>query len=151
MDAAIRRSGKQRRAEILAARRRRQNRQSALAAQENRRLAPLSSAPVDASLLLPINSDGAPEFVSRGYYLDQVFRCIDCAAEGIWYAERQKWWYEVVGGHPCSIARRCAACRAKERQRKALARQQSGVAANSASSAPAARQHGHDPAISGGD
>ena len=81
--------------------------------------------------LAPSNNYGEPAFVSRGYYLDTAFRCKDCGTEGIWTAARQKWWYEVAQGNVETRALRCKACRAKERERKALARQnhQVGLAA----------------------
>lgn len=118
-------SGKQRRAEMRAARQRRQTRQ---ASRE-----PLAACPapwhptgcvaVDPSRLRPNNSYGVADFVAPGYYRDIAFRCIDCGAQGVWTAERQRWWYEVAGGDVFTTARRCAHCRAVERQRKEAARQ----------------------------
>ena len=116
-------SGKQRRAEIVAARQRRQARRCAACAQQTINLRPPGTAPVELSRLRPYNSYGDPDFVTRGYYQDLAFRCIDCGAEGVWTAERQKWWYEVAHGVVVTTARRCAACRAKERLRKEIARQ----------------------------
>jgi ribosomal protein S27AE len=78
---------------------------------------------VTPSLLRPNNSYAAPEFVRRGYYEDVAFRCIDCGAEGVWFAERQRWWYEVAGGDVFTTARRCPACRANKRLRTDQARQ----------------------------
>ncbi|MDR1994778.1 zinc-ribbon domain containing protein [Azonexus sp.] len=74
--------------------------------------------PVDYSKLVPNNSYGITDFARHGYYEDLPFFCVDCGAACIWTAERQRWWYEVVGGSQYSTARRCAACRAKERKRK---------------------------------
>lgn len=116
-------SGKQRRAEIVAARQRRQARRSAACAQQTISLRPPGTAPVELSRLRPYNSYGEPDFVARGYYQDLAFRCADCGAEGVWTAERQKWWYEVAKGEVFTTARRCAACRARERARKMIARQ----------------------------
>lgn len=73
---------------------------------------------VDYSKLVPYNSYGMTDFVLRGYYEDLPFTCTDCGAACVWTAERQRWWYEVAGGSQYSTARRGAACRAKERERK---------------------------------
>jgi Probable zinc-ribbon domain len=56
------------------------------------------------------------------YYEDITFTCMDCGAVGVWTAARQKWWYEVAGGDIQTTARRCKACRAKERARRDEAR-----------------------------
>ena len=119
-------SGKQRAAEIKAARRVQRQRQCAGQA----RVWPAGPrVAVDCSRLVPNNSYGWPDFVQRGYYLDRVFRCRDCGVESLWTAERQRWWYEVAGGSQYSTAVRCAACRDKERQRKQAARRAAGHAA----------------------
>lgn len=121
-------SGKQRRVELLAARERRQQRRLRQArvneAPAVKRF-PAAWMPVDPTRLQPYNSYGAPDFVWRGHYVDLAFRCRDCGAEGVWTAERQRWWYEVAGGDVYATACRCAACRALARQRKAEARQRS--------------------------
>lgn len=116
-------SGKQRRAEIVAARLRRQARRRAVCVRQTLSLRPPHTAPVELSRLRPYNSYGDPDFVTRSYYQDLPFRCIDCSAEGVWTAERQKWWYEVAQGDVFTTARRCAICRARERLRKEIARQ----------------------------
>jgi putative zinc ribbon protein len=116
-------SGKRRRAEIVAARKRRQARRSAVGVLQAISLRPPRTAPVERAALRPHNSYGEPGFVTRGYYQDLAFRCVDCGAEGVWTAERQKWWYEVVKGEVFTTARRCAACRDHERARKIIARQ----------------------------
>ena len=118
-------SGKQRRAEMRAARQRRLTRQ---ASREARAASPAPWRPsagvaVDPSRLRPNNSYSVADFVARGYYRDLAFRCIDCGADGVWTAERQRWWYELAAGDIFTTARRCAHCRAVERQRKAAARQ----------------------------
>lgn len=117
-------SGKQRKAEIKAARLKRSMRPEPLP----RRCAPRPAVPrgvvvCDPAQLAPTNSYGLPDFVHRGYYLDTAFRCKDCGADGVWTAARQKWWYEVAKGNAETRAVRCKACRAKERERKALARE----------------------------
>jgi hypothetical protein len=116
-------SGKQRRAEIVAARLRRQTRRHAACVLQAASLRPPHTAPVERAALRPHNSYGEPDFVTRGYYQDLAFRCVDCGAEGVWTAERQKWWYEVAQGEVFTTARRCAACRARERLRREIARQ----------------------------
>ena len=113
-------SGKQRRAEIRA-RRKKRAAKSARAA----KAAALSAhrmIPVNDALLAPNNSYGVPDFVSRGYYLDVPFRCMDCGAEETWTGAQQKWWYEVAKGFVYSTAIRCRACRRKERKRRDEAR-----------------------------
>ena len=129
-------SGKQRKTEIKAARLKRST--------GLRRGAPCHPLPVprgvvvcDPNQLAPGNSYGAPDFVSRGYYVDTAFRCKDCGADEIWTAARQKWWYEVAKGNVETRAVRCKACRAHERARKTLARQvqQAGLLAKQASAA----------------
>ena len=115
-------SGKRRRAAMLAARRLRRSRKLAAAQRQQFELLPAGTAPVDTGRLRAYHSGGHPEFVRRGFYQDMYFHCIDCGVEGIWTAARQKWWYEVAGGELSSRARRCAACRARERLRKAEAR-----------------------------
>ena len=122
-------SGKQRAAEIKAARQAQRQRQAAGSA----RIWPSSRyVPVDVGKLVPDNSYGCPDFVQRGYYLDRVFRCRDCGKEGVWSAERQRWWYEVAGGSQYSTAVRCAACREQERQRQQAARLAAGHAVKNA-------------------
>lgn len=113
-------SGKQRCNEIKAARQVR--RQLERAARGLPALPPGRLIAVDYRQLVANNSYGQTDFAARGYYLDRPFRCVDCGAECVWSAERQRWWYEVAGGSQYSTAVRCAACRAKERQRKAAAR-----------------------------
>lgn len=63
-----------------------------------------------------------PEFVDRGYYVDQPFQCLDCGAQEIWTARQQKWWYEIARGGAWTIANRCRTCRRRERERKVTAR-----------------------------
>ena len=78
---------------------------------------------VNPALLCPTNSYGTPDFVERGYYLDRSFICKDCDKQEVWTATQQKWWYEVAKGEVFSGASRCRACRRRERERKARARQ----------------------------
>jgi len=63
-----------------------------------------------------------PEFVARGFYVDQPFQCQDCGVEEVWTARQQKWWYEIAQGGVWTIATRCRPCRRRERERKAAAR-----------------------------
>jgi len=79
---------------------------------------PAGSAPVDATLLAPNNSYGAPAFVYRGHYLDTEFVCGNCGKAEIWTAAQQKWWYEVAKGFAYSTAKLCRACRALVRAQK---------------------------------
>ncbi len=123
-------SGKQRRSEIKTARR--QRRAVAVVAELPVYLPASRWVPVDPARLQPNNSYGQSDFVTRGFYLDRPFRCVDCGADCIWSAERQRWWYELAGGSQYSTARRCAACRDQERQRQRAARLAAGHAAKNA-------------------
>lgn len=80
------------------------------------------AAPVNPALLARANSYGVPDFVTRGYYLDSEFVCKDCGTREVWRATQQKWWYEVVKGHPYANAVRCRSCRKVERARLEAAR-----------------------------
>lgn len=72
----------------------------------------------DASQLAHNNTYGPlPQF-----YVDKVVVCRQCAAEEVWPAERQKWWYEVAKGNINTQAVLCRACRESEKGRKAEAR-----------------------------
>lgn len=135
------RSGKRRRAEIKANRRARR-----LAARKRPALSvcvPSGPAvPVDYGRLADNNSYGMSDFARRGFYLDTAFTCCDCGAAGVWTAEQQRWWYETLVGSQYAGAKRCRACRLRERQRKELARQvsQAGRLRKLARLAGAARQ-----------
>jgi Probable zinc-ribbon domain len=115
-------SGKQRRREIIANRKKRAVKRAALPNVVGFRARPYTFVPVNEELLAPDNSYGAPDFVGRGYYIDIPFRCVDCAKEEIWTGTQQKWWYEVAKGFVYSTAIRCRACRRRERDRRAEAR-----------------------------
>lgn len=115
-------SGKQRRAEIKAARVARVAAGAARAYIDPRFLVGAGGAPCDPSRLAPDNSYDTPVFVWRGCYVDVEFRCVDCGAEGVWTAERQKWWYEEAKGGVWTRAKRCRACRAKRRVVREAAR-----------------------------
>jgi hypothetical protein len=78
--------------------------------------------PVNPEALAPHNSYGEPGFVTRGFYTDRPFECIDCGKAEVWTAAQQKWWYEVAKGDVFTTARRCRACRRRERERRAEAR-----------------------------
>ena len=114
-------SGKRRRAEIKAARARRRER-----AARDLAAGPAPEAHgqvrVNPERLAPDSSYGAPDFVERGYYVDLPFACIDCGREEVWRATQQKGWYEVALGGVWTTARRCRACRRRERERREEAR-----------------------------
>jgi hypothetical protein len=122
-------SGKQRRAELLAKRKARaamveaataakkeRERQSLLAAKRREGVA------VNSENLAPYNSYGLPDFVERGYYIDTEFQCQECGRQEVWTAAQQKWWYEVAKGFVYSTAKLCRACRRRERERRTEAR-----------------------------
>ena len=79
---------------------------------------PRGAVLVDRARLAPSNSYGAPDFVSRGYYLDRPFRCVDCDIAQVWTAAQQQWWYEVAKGFVYSFAKRCRGCRQARRARR---------------------------------
>ena len=110
-------SGKQRRAEITAKRAAKRESKPPPAAP-----APYRMVPVNENLLAPNNSYGAPDFVRRGFYIDRLFRCVDCNKQEVWTGSQQKWWYEVAKGFVYSTAVRCRACRRKNRERRDEAR-----------------------------
>jgi hypothetical protein len=115
-------SGKQRRVEIMARRKKLVVKRKAMAKAVEFRHAPYGFVLVNPELLAPNNSYGVPDFVRRGYYVDTPFRCVDCSKEEVWTGSQQKWWYEVAKGFAYSSAIRCRACRRKERERRAEAR-----------------------------
>lgn len=115
-------SGKQRRAEIKAARFACVAAGKARAYFDPRFLPRAGGAPCDPGRLAADNSYGVPDFVRRGCYVDVEFRCVDCGADGVWAAERQKWWYEEAKGGVWTRANRCRACRAKRRAVREAAR-----------------------------
>ena len=111
-------SGKQRKQEIKARRARRPPPLRSERPQQD----PTGTAPCNPELLAPYNSYGAPQFVTRGYYVDVAFRCHGCGSEEIWRATQQKWWYEGAKGYVYSTAKLCRACRRAEQERRASAR-----------------------------
>ncbi|CAN5664018.1 hypothetical protein BH09VER1_BH09VER1_00940 [soil metagenome] len=79
-------------------------------------------AMVNAFRLAPNHSYSDPEFLKRGYYLDQPFACRDCGKAEVWTASQQKWWYEIAKGGVFTQPSRCRPCRRRERERSAEAR-----------------------------
>lgn len=118
-----RKSNKQRRAELLAQRRLKKQRKKLLATADVRRLPNgYGTAPVDVYQMANYYGYGAPDFISRGFYIDVSFVCKDCGAHEVWTAQQQKRWYEDLKGDIYAYAVRCSACRKVERERKATAR-----------------------------
>jgi hypothetical protein len=118
-------SNKQRRAELNRKRQSRLEKASAeqLIDKHNKEVEAFArSVPVNHQLLMPNNSYCISDFALRGYYLDVPFDCVVCGKSEVWTALQQKWWYEVAKGEQYSTARRCRACRKKERDRKNEAR-----------------------------
>jgi hypothetical protein len=118
-------SGKQRRAELDAKREAGADKARAERAEAARAALVREAArgiPVNRDALAPHNSYEEPEFVTRGFYSDQPFECVNCGKAEIWTAEQQKWWYEVAKGNAFTAARRCRVCRRRERERRAAAR-----------------------------
>lgn len=115
-------SGKQRRQEISARRKKLKFKHAVMAKPVERAPTPSRLIPVNETLLAPNNSYGAPDFVERGYYIDRPFRCVDCGKEEVWTGTQQKWWYEVAKGFAYSTAVRCRVCRRKKREQSAESR-----------------------------
>jgi len=111
-------SGKQRRAEIMARRRERASSAMGLDVLKPLRRLPCGAIAADQARLAHNSTCGAlPVF-----YLDRLFECRDCGTEEVWTAKRQKWWYEDAHGSIYSTAVRCRACRRVEQSRIAQAR-----------------------------
>ncbi len=124
-------SSKQRKKELKAKQLAKQARQAKkVAVQATRRnneigkrlIADSRAVAVNAAALAPSHSYSDPEFVKRGYYVDQPFDCLDCGKAETWTAAQQKWWYEVAKGSVWTTGRRCRSCRHKERERRDEAR-----------------------------
>ena len=121
-------SGSQRRVEIKA---HRSGKRAALLAKQAREQTRARTALlkdkvlVNAAAHAPTGSYDTPDFTTRGYYVDHVFDCKSCGVAQIWTATQQKWWYEVAKGDVWTVAVLCKPCRAKERERKAVARKTS--------------------------
>ena len=125
----MKKSNKQRRAEIKA---RRLQRAAASAA---RLRAPDVRLP-QPDCAFALGCEPADQFVLQQYnntygvlprcYVAHPFTCRDCGAEELWTAKQQKWWYEVALGNINSTAVRCRACRLA---RRALSRSGAAVVA----------------------
>jgi hypothetical protein len=115
-------SGKQRRQEILARRKKLKIKRTVRSTAVELSATPYRFIAVNEALLAPNNSYGAPDFVRRGYYIDRPFSCVDCGKEGVWTGSQQKWWYEVAKGFVYSTAVRCRLCRRKKREQSANSR-----------------------------
>jgi hypothetical protein len=77
---------------------------------------------VNATALAPNNSYGVPDFVERGYYTDEPFKCASCGTDQVWTAWQQKWWFEIAKGYAYSTAKLCRPCRRREQARRVEAR-----------------------------
>ena len=115
----MKKSNKQRRAEIKARRLERAAASAARLRLPNVRPRPafafaIGCEPADRLVLRKYNNTYGllPDF-----YVARPFTCRDCGAEELWTAKQQKWWYEVVHGHIDSRAVRCLACRRARRER----------------------------------
>ena len=99
-------SGKQRRAEIKAAR-----------ISRARKLAgdiDVFNGPVPKGAVLANHQ----ELIHNSYwvdrppfYTDKPFECRDCGAQQIWTAKQQLWWFEIAKGRLEAYAVRCRKCR----------------------------------------
>lgn len=55
----------------------------------------------------------------RHWYIDAVFKCMDCGKDFLFSVEEQRFWYEQRKFYVDSKPTRCPVCRKKERARKA--------------------------------
>ncbi len=115
-------SNKQRRRELKELQIKRKAKAIALRENSNREKIPTDAVLCHSDLLAPSNSYGVPPFVTRGYYVDIPFQCVDCQKQEVWLATQQQWWYEVAKGNVESGANRCRSCRKIEHDRKVEAR-----------------------------
>ena len=79
--------------------------------------------PVDPDLINLGGSYHRPIF-----FTDQPFSCQDCGTNCVWKAEDQRWYFETFHAPYYETAKRCRACRRRERQRKDQARLRAGHA-----------------------
>jgi len=115
-------SGRQRREEIKAQRKRGNAKRNSPQAKPRQAARPVGNVPVNEQALASYKSYGTPAFVMRGYYQNIPFRCQGCGKDEIWTAMQQKWWYEVAKGYVYSTASLCRPCRKKEQARRTEAR-----------------------------
>lgn len=54
----------------------------------------------------------------RHWYVDAIFKCVDCGTEFLFSAKEQHFWYEERRFYVDSYPKRCPDCRKKERARK---------------------------------
>jgi hypothetical protein len=111
-------SGKQRRAEIVARRRKGNPAVEWIDPLLNKDNWPKGAVAANHESLAHNNTYG----LLPRYYVDKPFKCRDCGIEEVWRATQQKWYYEVAKGHIDATAVRCRACRRIELERKAKAR-----------------------------
>ena len=122
----MKKSNKQRRAEIKARRLERAAAASAAHLREKDVRLPqpdfgsaLGCEPADRIVLGQYNNTYG---VLPRFYEPRPFTCRDCGAEEVWTAKQQKWWYEVAKGNIYSQAVRCRPCRRIEQARVAEVR-----------------------------
>ncbi len=83
----------------------------------------------ETRLVVDKNKWGANEntyCLAPDYYHDLVYNCVDCGKQTVWTAERQKYFFEELGGNTNSKAVRCQICSAhvqalKEEQKRQMA------------------------------
>jgi hypothetical protein len=83
---------------------------------------PPDDIPVDPDLLNLGGSYHHPTY----YYSAVQFTCVDCGVPQCWEAEDQRWYYETTRAPYYSSAKRCRACRKKNRARKKAATESGG-------------------------
>jgi hypothetical protein len=111
-------SGKQRRAEIVARRKKHQPTSGWVDPRSLRENWPKGAIAANVAGLGLLH----PYALAPYFYVDKSFDCRDCGAEQVWRATQQKWFYEVAKGDLSATAVRCLPCRRKERARKEKAR-----------------------------
>jgi hypothetical protein len=110
-------SGKQRRAQIVARRKARNPDAEWVDPQSLTENWPKGAVAANHDSLIHCGYSILPYF-----YVDRPFKCRDCDSDQLWRATQQKWYYEVAKGHIDETAIRCLPCRRKERERKAKVR-----------------------------
>ncbi len=96
---------------------------------KNRKRIKLAKRECRERLIVDKSKWGANENTYRlapNYYYDIVYTCVDCGRQEIWKKERQKYFFEKIGGNTNSRAVRCRICSAhvqalKEEQKRHMA------------------------------
>ena len=97
-------SGKQRRLEIMAKRRKKQRGVDVF---DQYQLMPKHAVKANHNNLIHNCTYGSYPL----FYVDKEYECRDCNSHEVWTAKQQRWWYEIAKGNIDSVAVRCRKCR----------------------------------------